>query len=185
MSPDTRQAIQQIRTLWDTGDNATLPAPKDPGYELARNAHRFHECYSQEELEELLTLLAKHKPPWGYSHVWKLVSIEDKRLRKRVQRLAIKGKWGRSRLQAEIIALRGRVKHGGRRRAVTGDVAMCMVKLDQEVDRWLRLLENITRATTLDGVDLPPAVNEQIHVIWKEVRTLRDKLGRASERKRS
>jgi hypothetical protein len=197
MAPETdakrqKSTLRKIERAWKIGRQFVddghsieeLRREHNAGYEYVRQCRKFADTYTETDYKRLLTQIAKHRNPLGYSFVWKFVSISDAAQRRKIQQACIKEKWGRARLQAENIALRGRVKHGGRRRSVTGDIAGCMVKLDQEVDRWLRLLDNIARATKLDEVDLPPAVNDQLFVTWKEVRVLRDKLNRALNRNR-
>ncbi len=187
-----KAATEAIETFWQIGRQILdegrtieqMQAEHKLSYEHIRQARKFAEVYSETDYNDLLEQIVKHQNPLGYSFVWKFCSITDVAQRRKIQKACIKESWGRSRLQTEIIALRGRVKHGGHRRAVTSDVATCMAKLDQEVDRWLRLLNDITTATRLDGVDLPPAVSHQLFVVWKEIRTLRDKIDRALERNR-
>jgi hypothetical protein len=187
-NPDVKAAVEAIQRAWLIGrqildEGRTIKQMMDEykeSYEFCRQCRKFAQVYSAADYNNLLEQIVKHQNALGYSFVWKFCSIADVAQRRKIQKACIAENWGRARLDSEILALRGRVKHGGRRRAVTSDAGTCMAKLDQEVDRWLRLADDIAKVTD----DLPPAVSHQLFVVWKEVRTLRDKIDRALEKRR-
>jgi len=76
-------------------------------------ARQFADRYSEEELDELIDTCQSAGFPLGKSHVAKLITVKDKRERKRLQRECIQESWTAKTLQANLRGMYGKRSPGG------------------------------------------------------------------------
>ncbi len=144
-----RQMIDEGRSRED------MIKETDESYEIVRQARKFAEAYSEAEYLQLLAEMDKYKCPLGYTFLYKLLPIDDHRVRHKLQLRCIKEGWGRARLATEVLGAKPRQREGGRSRNVPKSLAACLAQIDQESYRWKRLLDDIAAVVEV----IPPAVN--------------------------
>ena len=133
-STDVRRAIKEIRDYYQLGLNVLEADRENPNRQTyskgvsmkiaakigksrdyVDKARQFASKYTEEQLEELCSLRRPDGLPIGRRHLVALLSIKDKRHRKRLQRKAADEGWGTRRLGEDITALQGSRSSGGRR----------------------------------------------------------------------
>jgi hypothetical protein len=147
-----------------------------------QKAVAFARGYSPGELEELCRLRTPDGKPLTYSHVRRLLSVENKTKRARLQRRAAEAGWSHEGLAAQIAADRGRAVPFGRRPAVPSDLTAALRDILARTKEWLN------RSTTSwnglgDGEDpLKPALEPLLRQSKSVLRELQ-RAARALERR--
>ena len=77
--------------------------------ETARKLRQFAAAYTEQDLDELCQFCQEHQTPFGTADIFLLVPIKDRRRRLAVQKAAIIGNWGHTRLRRELRRRFGRV----------------------------------------------------------------------------
>jgi len=120
----------------------------------------------------------------------KLVSIRDKRKRKKFQREMIEGRWNRNRVDLELRSRFGRRKKGGRKHDIPSGTREALAQLDgicQSLEHWVAQVqtprdreENAPKQVAF--ADLPPEVREQLKYVMEAVGTLRNSIKEGTSR---
>jgi hypothetical protein len=139
--------------------------------EMLRKARAFAAAYREEELGQLFKLCRRHRYALGVSHVIRLLSVPDKRLRTAMQRRLVTGDWSYADLEFEILKEQGiRSPTVGRRRRVPSDGHEACLQLARFCEQWRRLsavlclearARAVEHATTTRAIALPARITRQ------------------------
>jgi hypothetical protein len=101
--------------------------------------------YTPAELSELCKYIANEQPGqddgkqiFRRTHILRLVSVRPKKLRKRMERRAIKEEWSTAELETAISLECGTRKGGGRRRRIPREQTAFLAGLERMAEGWRR-----------------------------------------------
>jgi hypothetical protein len=104
-----------------------------------RQARRFGEVYTEEQLEALLKLRTPEGLPLGWSHVQVLISVGSAARRRDLQRKAAAQGWSVRELRAEVYRIQGRRSLGGRAFGKPRTPEVALERLAQLSRAWLHI----------------------------------------------
>ena len=194
-SARVRDAVQELRDYYQLGLDVLDADRKNPnrrtyskgvtirfanrlgkGRDYVDKARQFAASYTEEQLDELCSLQRPDGMPLGRTHVVALLSVKDKRQRKRLQRRAAGEGWGTRRLGEEITAIQGRHSSGGRRPREPDSAKDAVAQIVKMCERWGRWYEGFEREEDeTAGVsleDLPKLVRVRMAAATDEIRKL-------------
>jgi hypothetical protein len=206
-SVKVRQAVQELRDYYQLGLDVLKADRKNPnkrtyskGVSLefaerigkARDyvdkARQFVSKYTEKQFEELCSLRRPDGMPLGRRHVVALLSVEDKRQRTRLQRMAAKEGWGTRRLGDEITAVQGSRSSGGRRprgpESIVGALVQ-IVKMSESWGKWCRGFESEQGGDGISVNDLPPSIKTKLMGVSSEMKKLKDTTERQLNKRRA
>lgn len=103
--------------------------------ELLRLARGIAEAYSDEEIQSLIERCKGRGHALGLSHLIRLITIRDEKLRKQLERETLDKGWSLSRLDREILKRFGnRMKTAGRRRVIPSKKADAYLEIARQCD---------------------------------------------------
>ena len=192
---DVGQAVKELRNYYQLGLDVLAADEKNPrkrmyskGVSMAfatrigkarayvDKARQFAATYTEKQLDELCSLRRPDGMPLGRRHVVALLSVKDKRQRKRLQRRAAEEGWGTRRLGEEITVIQGSGSSGGRRPRAPDSVDDALAQIVKMSDRWRRWYGGFEReegdTTGVSLEDLPKPVRERMAAVTAEVKKL-------------
>lgn len=149
--------------------------------ERCRKAVQFARKYDQEDLEELCSLLREHKPIFGYTHLFILVTISDPEKRKQFQELCIKNRWSQVEMwRQKKLRFASCEDHGGRPREKRDELDRTLLHLAEICTAWQRWQKNamkgqLDQAQTLLE-QLPASVKQAVQKLDQQLSDLKGKV---------
>jgi len=136
----------------DTGNRGIERAAKEHGRNAdgIRKLRQFAAVYTECDLEELCDVCRRYQRAFGLSLLYKLVSIRDRKERKKFQREAIAEHWGHARIAREM---RYRFKLGhkrGRKPTMPKTVKEGLVEVSEAIFRLEQLLQHCAKIAEQD-----------------------------------
>jgi hypothetical protein len=146
-----------------------LPCDADAG--RCRQYERVADQYTAPQVAEIVRAVAAVRARFGANHLVDLLPVRDRRLRDEIMWQAIAEDWGRTRLRAEVIAVRGRRdKVAGRRPSVPDTLPAALADIEGQCVAWLRRAD-----PDAHPVELPGRVRRALESAAQAVRLVRDR----------
>ncbi len=191
---DVNLAMKQLRTMYAIGQQAMkqkgsrkktygkilvtkLAGKRSMSASDVLVARQFAERYTGEELEELIDMCQAAGYPLGKSHVVKLITVRNKRDRKRLQKKCIQEGWSARTLQASLNRRYGKRRPGGAKLHPPRSVDDAKTKIADLCGKLLDFHEAMKAADPeSDGEcglsDLPVGLRKQLGSTMTQVRKL-------------
>lgn len=163
-SAQVRRAVNELRAYYQLGQKVLEADEKNPNRQVyskgvtikiakrigkARDyvdkARQFASGYTEDQLDDLCAQRRPDGLPLGRRHLVALLSVKDKRQRKRLQRMTAEQGWGTRRLGKEITSLQGSQSSGGRRPRRPDSVSDALSQIVTMGERWGRWYEGFER----------------------------------------
>ena len=194
-SAQVRQAVKKLRAYYQLGQKVLEADEKNPkrgayskgvtikiakrigkARDYVDKARQFASKYTEDQLDDLCAQRRPDGLPLGRRHLVALLSVKDKRQRKRLQRMAAEEGWGTRRLGEEITALQGSQSSGGRRPRRPESVAGALAQIVTMGERWGRWYEGFEREEDKTaGVsleNLPKPIRVRMAAVAAEIKKL-------------
>ena len=156
-------------------------AAKEYGYpeDAIRKLRQFATLYDEDDLAELCDLCRKHLRAFGISLIYKLVSIQSKTERKKLQRRAIIGHWGYKQLARELRRSsqsdRKPSYRRGRKHRFPETIPEAVAEIEETRERFIALLKHCHEMTA--GTKAIQGEQRDFRQLRAQVRRLLEALG--------
>lgn len=108
-------------------------------YDTLKKAWSVGQQYSREQIEELCELIVEYRARFGPTHLTRLLAVADRKRRDALAKVAIRGRWGVTRLERKIQAeKRGRRPLVGKKPVIPDSEPELLAALGALADKWLR-----------------------------------------------
>jgi hypothetical protein len=114
-----------------------LAAKYGLNHDMLGKAWRIAEQYTEAQVSHWDELVEKHRADFGSSHFKDLLVIEDRKVRDRLMKEAIRNNWSSKQLYLAIQARFGRRARVGRKPTVPKDPQELVTKLRMLCDKWI------------------------------------------------
>jgi hypothetical protein len=144
-----------------------------------RQAVKFAETFSQEELKGFLALRTPGGKPLGISIAYQVMYLSNRRQRVVVCRLAAKNGWSSRDVKAEVqrrVGVNAKSSMGGRRPRLPANLAEALRQLEEKCDQWQRWVGQLEARDEEPGVfsarQLPQTLRNRINVVTSDMNQL-------------
>jgi hypothetical protein len=131
-------------------------------------AMRIARLYADEQIREVLSLIAKRRSKFGTSHLTRLLAVTSPKSRMRLTKQAIREGWSFRKIDRAVKDNHSQRSYGGRRPAQASDSADALSRLLQASMRWERLYDSVREG-------LPESTRKPTQAIVANINELRRK----------
>src|SRR5262249_36642007 len=130
-------------------------------------ARKAAELYSEVEIDALCALVEENRAPFAPTHLMRVLSVEDHKLRKQLTSKAVHGRWSVYELEAEIRQRcgRGGAPPAGRRPSMPPNRVGRLAYLARLCRRWCRWCQAV-------APQLTPKLQKQIKMATRAITKL-------------